>query len=355
MKILSLPLARVLPLLLLAAPAAAQQGDGPEVRTRAMEVTIGGRVQTQLNTSSVAGVAPSELIIRRARLELGVKVDERISGRLQPEFGGDKLSLKDAFMELTMSPAARLRAGKFTRPFGLLQLTSSKQMPVIERGVRIRGLDALDEASLLESLDYSARDVGVQLHGSPRGAPLGLTYAVGVFRGPLHGQVGRQDSYQLAGRATAQVVSDVRIGAAWSMRDFASSATDPAPELRRGQAFEVDLEYGSFAQGLHVLVEAATGDLDLFSNQSFSGAQAWLGYRTPPISSLVLGIEPALRVSHSETDGDPIEFAGGSLFTPGLNVYIGRLDRIMLNYDIWRGADGAADARSFKAMVQMAF
>jgi hypothetical protein len=355
MKILSLPLVRHLPLLLLAAPAAAQEADGPEVRTGAMELTIGGRVQTQLNTSSVADVAPSQLILRRARLELGVKINERISGQLQPEFGGGQLSLKNAYMELTTSPAVRLRAGRFTRPFGLLQLTSSKRMPVIERGVRIRGLDALDEASLLASLDYSDRDVGVQLHGSPRGAPLGLTYALGVFRGPLHGAVGRQDSYQLAGRATARVVPDVRIGAAWSMRDFAASVTDPAPELRRGHAFEIDLEYGSFAPGMHILVEAATGDLDPFSDRSFWGAQAWLGYRTPPISSLVLGIEPALRASHSEMDGDPAAPAGGSLFTPGLNVYIGPLDRIMLNYDIWRGADGSVDARSFKAMVQLAF
>ena len=34
------------------------------------------------------------------------------------------------------------------------------------------------------------------------------------------------------------------------------------------------------------------------------------------------------------------------LFTPGVNVYFGPLNRFMLNYDIWSGDGGSANAQS---------
>jgi hypothetical protein len=43
------------------------------------------------------------------------------------------------------------------------------------------------------------------------------------------------------------------------------------------------------------------------------------------------------------------------LLTPGLNFYLGPLNRIMLNYDLWNPHGGGREARSFKAMIQMAF
>lgn len=341
--------------LFLAAPAAAQERGGPVLRVNAAELSIGGRVQTQLNTSSVEGVQPSELLIRRARVELAVSVSDRVSGVLVPDFAGDKVSLKDAYLNLALSPGAQLRAGNMKRPFGLLELTSSKRMPVIERGVRIRGLKAADEYSVLNRLDYSDRDIGLQLAGAPKGAPLSPTYAAGVFRGPLHGEVGAQDSYQYAARATIRPLPALRLGAGWSGREFTDSIGD-TPAVRRGNAVEVDLEYGAFAPGLHILAELSTGDLDPFGGSRFRGAQVWLGYRTAALSDLVRAVEPVLRVSQSELDGPtPSTVSGGALVTPGINVYVGPNDRLMLNYDIWNGADGSSDARSFKAMLQLAF
>lgn len=341
MRALPLPL-----LLFMALPAAAQ--------TAETEVTLGGRVQTQMNTTSVDGLPPSQLLIRRARLGVRVKVNDRITGKVETDFAGDRVALTDAYINAAFSPGVQVRAGQMKRPFSLLETTSSTRMPPIERGLRIRGVAGDDENSLLNRLDYIGRDVGVQLHGSPAAAPAGLSYVLGVSRGPLHGEVGDQDSYQLTGRGSLQVLPAVRLGAAWSARQFTDSI-GASPALRYGHAFEVDVEYGSFSGGPHLLGEVAVGDVNPFEDSEFRSAQVWLGYRTAALGSVILGVEPALRVSHADVDPSAFAPGGGTLITPGLNIYLGPLDRLMLNYDIWRGADGSPDAASFKAMLQFAF
>jgi hypothetical protein len=148
----------------------------------------------------------------------------------------------------------------------------------------------------------------------------------------------------------------VRLGAGWSSRDFSNGVGD-TPELERGNAFELDIEYGAFDPGFHLLAEVSTGDVDPFADATFWGAHTWLGFRTGALSETVSAVEPVFRASYSDTDassGAPV-VSGGTLLTPGINVYFGPLNRIMLNYDIWLGAAGSADAQSLKAMFQLGF
>lgn len=341
-------------ILLLPLPVSAQQPITPPVfKMSALELSFGGRVQTQLNTSSMDGEAPSQLLIRRARLEVDVKLNDWVSATINPDFAGDRISLKDAYVNLAFSPAVGLRVGSMHRPFGIFDLTSSKRMPVIERGLRIRGLDAADAYALTSGIEYGDRDIGAMIGGAPAAAPWGMTYSAGVFQGPLHGEVGPQDSYQFAARTTVSPVEGVRLGGAWSSRDF-SAEVGEAPELRRGHAFEVDLEYGAFAPGLHLIAELSTGDLDPFTGSRFRGAHAWLAYRTMPLAPRISALEPVFRISHSDVD-DRAVVPGGTLLTPGINLYFTPLTRAMLNYDVWLGDDAAPDAQSLKLMVQVAF
>lgn len=331
----------------------AQEHPTSQLRVNGLVLSVGGRLQTQFNTTSIDGQVPSQIVLRRARIEVGIHVNERVSGVIHPDFANDDIELKDAYVRFTASPALQLLAGKAYRPFGLLEQTSSKQILPIERGLRIRGLAAADAYAIASGLGYSNRDIGIQLVGSPEWLPLRLTYAAGVFRGPLHGEVGPQDSYQYAARLTARPVSDVRVGAGWSNRDFVAGTGD-TPDLVRGNAFELDVEYGGFVPGFHVLAEVSCGDIDPTLDVSFRGAHAWLAYRTKELGSSGAALEPVLRASHAETDsGAPI--AAGTLLTPGLNIYFGPLNRIMINYDVWRGADGSPHAQSFKAMFQLGF
>jgi len=339
---------------LASSPLNAQTPDtSVRVVTDALELEIGGRLHTQFNTTSVDGLPTSELFIRRARVEFSARLGERVSAALQPEFGNDQVSLKDAFVALQLTPELTLIAGKAYRPFGLLEQTSSKRILPVERGLRVRGLPAVDEYAIVSGLGYSDRDVGVQLRST---FDDGIEVTAGMFRGPLHGNVGPNSSYQYAARVRGSVTPDVRIGAGWSNRDFAAGV-GPGLELRRGNAFEIDVEYGSFAPGLHVLAEVASGDVNPFTNERFHGAHAWVAYRTEPIEGTDMMIEPLLRLSYADVgiEDAPATQRGGTLLTPGISLYLGPLNRIALNYDIWWSEGPGDDASSFKLMFQMGF
>jgi hypothetical protein len=338
-------------------PAAlpAQAESGPRLRTDALEITLNGRVHMQFNTSSVDGVAPTEMLLRRVRLSAGVRINETISGRLQPEFAGSTISLADAFMQLTLSPGVQLLAGRAHRPFTIMEQTSTNQTIPIERGVRIRGLGEHDLSSLLNTLRYTDREVGFQVRGAPTDAPMRLNYAVAVLAGPLQGASGDQATAQYVARASVSPIERTRVALVVNRRDFSRTAGGVI-DLEGGHAFGLDVEYGgpTPAPGAHLVAQAVTGDVDPFTDRGFSGGQVWASYRFAGEGKVTL-IEPLLRLSHAAIDaplGQPAP--GGTLLTPGVNVYFGGLNRILVNYDVWLSAEGRNES-SFKTQFQLAF
>lgn len=324
------------------------------IRVNAAEIQVGGRVQTQFNTTSVEGEPDGEFLMRRVRFETAVRMNRVVNGRLQADFAGDRASVKDAYLKLDFSPAVQLLAGKALRPFGLIQQTSSTRILPIERGLAIRGVDGRDQAEILRTLGYSDRDIGLQVMGAPAGAPLGLGYAAAVTAGPLAGRTGETDSYQYTARATVRPADGVTIGGSWSSRAFAEETSDDVFELARGNAFEIDAEIGSFAPGLHLIGELAFGDLAPFEDEEFLGAQAWLAYRTGRIDDVLSAIEPIFRASYSRgaTEAGDV---GGVLLTPGVNLHLGGLNRVMFNFDHWSPHGGGDAEGSFKTQFQLAF
>jgi hypothetical protein len=341
----------------LALPAHAQQQPAPTFTVNGMEVTLGARLQTQFNTSSVDSVPATDWFLRRARVELSTRYGPVVAGKLQVDFAGNRVTLKDAFVRLNLHPALSVLAGNAQRPFGAVAQTNSGQMAPIERGARIRGLRARDEYALVTDLGYAERDVGVQLTGRPR-LPLGVFYAAAFTNGPVHTVDGGERSYQLSARAGFQPVKGVTLAGSWGRRDFVQPLTDStAARSRGGHAWAIDAEAGGYRPGLHAIAEVAFGHADPFAGRRFLGAQGWISYRTKPLSSRIFSIEPLLRISHGDPDRDrdaPGEGAG-TLVTPGINIYLGALNRVMFNYDLWRGAHGAPNAQSFKAQFQMGF
>src|SRR5688500_12411763 len=101
---------------LLAAGEAEGQG-GTVIRVNAAEIQIGGRVQTQFNTTSVDGEPDGEFLLRRVRFETAVRMNRVVNGRLQADFAGDRGSVKDAYLKLDLYPAFQVLAGKAFRPF----------------------------------------------------------------------------------------------------------------------------------------------------------------------------------------------------------------------------------------------
>ena len=333
---------------------------GPRFRVNAAEIEVSGRVQTQFNTSSVDTVAESELILRRVRFGAKVRVNDHVSGKIQAEFAGDRARIADAFLQLTLDPAFQVLAGRDQRPFGIVTRTSSAIMPVIERGARIRGITPLEEHNVVEGLGYADRDVGLQVVGAPEGAPLGLAYAFGYFAGPLPARTGQDadNPGQWVGQVSVSPLRPVRVGFSGSTRHFRDLETGAITSLRRGTAWAVHTEVGSFSPGVHFLGEIAWGDFNPVTGTEFLGAQGWLAYRTGPLGPVITNLEPVARVSLGELDGaiaDALRAREGMLVTPGLNLYFGPLNRVMLNYDFWI-PDSEGDVQSsFKAMFQLAF
>ena len=345
---------------LLPAGLGAQEADSVVFKANALEVSIGGRIQTQFNTTTVETEPETEIALRRVRLEATVRVNDWITAKIQPEYAGSRVSVRDAFVRFAFDPALALVAGQAHRPFGTVVPTSSTRILPIERGVRIRGIpDAREHHNLIVDLGYADRDVGLQLTGEPEWAPLGFSYALGVFNGPARAEARQENTYQLAARAAIHPVGPLRLGVSWSRRDFAvqDSANAELLDVRRGHAWAIDAELGRYAPGLHLVGELAMGDLDPATGAKFRGAQGWLGYRTGALGSRRTGIEPVVRISWGDVDGESERLAvtPGTLVTPGVNFYFGPLNRIMVNYDFW-SPDGDDDSEgSFKVQFQAAF
>jgi len=340
---------------------AQQPAGGVVVTSGAAELRIGGRIQTQFATSTVDTVPATGFELRRLRLEATVKFNDVVSGKIQPDFApGNHVVMKDAWMKIALDPAFTLLAGQAFRPFSPITFTSSTRTLPIERGVRIRGLaGAFDEYDVVSALGYSERDVGLQVLGAPKGAPLGLSYQAGFFNGPARERARDRNTYQLAARASVSPVKDLRVGGAWSSLDFVRAPADPAAtvEVRRGSAWEADLEYGAYERpGVHLVAEAAYGDFQPFTGTRFFGTQGWLGYRTPRLGGKIQSAEPLLRASYADADVNDRAGAnpGGLLLTPGVNLYLGGLNRVQLNWDFWNPLEGDSH-NSFKTQFQVAF
>lgn len=331
------------------APAQAQTRELP------ISVTFGGRMQFQWNSTSVdadeAGepIASSTFETRRVRLSADVRVGDWIRGFIEPDFALGGVQLKQAWMSLELDPALVVRAGQFKKPFSVINLTSSSAHPMIERGVRIRGLaeslEALNQGelssvhgdlligeqhALLDVQGYLAYDMGVALMGEI-GA---FGWQAGVFNGNGPDSRDENSGKSLAARATyaVDVGTPVTLGAAWSRRELSWPAPGD-PETRTGDAFEVDVELGGLREGWWLLGEVSSGT-NLATEERFLGAQGVLARFFGTGGTRIEGIEPMARVSYGDPD-DSVDGDAGLLLTPGLNVYFIGRNRLMFNWDVF--------------------
>jgi Phosphate-selective porin O and P len=336
-----------------------------------LKLKLGGRAQSQFSTTSVSaeeliesGNPPSSNIpaymfeIRRLRLDATLDYQTWLSGKIELEFAMGMLMMRDAFINFGIDKAFQLKMGQFKKPFSMLQLYTSTKWPIIERGVRQRGLsnellaedvnDVLtvfnnsvvfgEEQSILEAFQYQNFDLGAVVHGSAGR----FGYTAGVFNGPGSDKQDDTNGKSFGGRLTllAARTAPLTLGAAVMSREFLVRLT-PNIVTRGGVAYEADLEYGDFRKpGLHVLAEGTYGrnlgipDTLQLGGKNFVAAQlvaAWFG---PVTNRRIEGWELAGRVSWGnpriDIDGD-----AAILLTPGFNVYFSGRNRFMVNLDVY--------------------
>jgi hypothetical protein len=333
--------------LLLAGPtstAAAQT----VIHTNATEITLTGRLHTQLNTSSVATQPQSEIVIRRARFSAAVKINDFVSGLIEPEYGGNNVQLRVAYLRLTFGPALNATIGQYKRPFDLFTLTSSTDILVIERTGVIRGVDTCAGVGgicsfnqFLEQLQFSAVDIGVILDGHDRAGR--VTYAASVMNGTGPNTPDENGTKSYSGRITIAPITNVRVGANVALHDYVNPVTGNA----YAGAFEADVEVGNFHHGFHLQAGAVGGqnwrDLAAGEARHFLALQAIATYKAtlhhPPYAD---AIEPLARISWGRPDtASPAN--GGLLVTPGLVWHITGRNKIGANVDVWRPEQGPTE------------
>jgi hypothetical protein len=371
----------VLATVLYSVPLAAQTIEAGDVKLRLI-----GRVQTQFSTTSVdedaliaAGrplaVPASSFETRRIRFGAEIEYEQWLTGKLETELGLARLQIRDAFMNLGFDPRFQMRIGQFKKPFSLLQLTSSSIWPMIERGVRIRGLtesmlvqDSLaagprvlqifrggvvlgEEQDLLENFLYQNFELGAAVHGRFGG----FGYAAGVFNGSGWDRTDDNAEKSYAGRLTYKLPTElpITLGTAFSYREFRATVIPTTTE--GGTAYEADVEVGAFRRaGLHLLAEVTTGENLRQPDDDFLGAQGILTWFVPLSGARLEGLEFGGRASFGDPRRD-IDGDDGLLLTPGVNIYFFGRNRLMLNWDFYQTGDRFTDENALRAQAQFYF
>lgn len=320
-------------------------------------VSVTGRMQVQWNSTSVSAeeagsdrpIASHTFETRRVRLGARIRASETVDGFVETDFALGRLQLKQAWMRVALAESAVVRAGQFKKPFGLVELTSSTQLPMIERGTRIRGLgnvlaaqadgrlgtlrgDLLfgDASTLVNAMGYAGYDMGVAVEGSHSG----LAWSAGVFNGNGQDARDENDGKSVAARAvyTADIGMPAAFGAGWSRREL-NWPLATSPETRAGNAFGVDAQLGGFRRGWWVLADATMGD-NLLTGETFAAAQGLLSHFRPAGGGTIEGLEAVGRVSWADPDRS-VAGDGGMLLTPGVNLYFTGRNRVMFNWDVF--------------------
>lgn len=173
---------------------ASAKGFGLASPDGAFNLKLRALVQVDARDYFNEGTVPAAVdgtLIRRVRPILEGTVAGIYDFRLMPDFAGSATALQDAYIEARLSPAARLRAGKFKTPFGLERLRSVNDTRFAELGL---------PTNLVPN-----RDLGIQLSGDVLGST--LNYAIGIFNGvPDGGSRDTDDNTDkdIAGRLFAQ-------------------------------------------------------------------------------------------------------------------------------------------------------
>ncbi|MCA9737968.1 MAG: hypothetical protein KC645_10130 [Gemmatimonadetes bacterium] len=345
-------------LVLVPAPLSAQT-----LKARGGDLTIGGRLHTELITSSVPEGDEADFFLRRARIEVDARLGDRIDARIMPEYSGTT-HLEDAWVRYTLSPRLRVLVGQFKRSFDLFELESSTELPIVERDGRIPGLDLCPGVGrlctwsrLTEQLQFAARDVGVHVDGrigERVSWEAAMTNGEGLNARDING------AKSWSGRVAVNAGRGWTVGVSGAAHDFRVDDDD-----RYADALSIDARFGRYRGGPLLLAAVSWGDNWKLADPAggagprFGTAQVMAAYHIAlgDEHALLSGIEPTARISVADADrGNPED--GGALWTPGLMLYLrnsgcggstcGR-NRVAVNMDVYHPGGGDTEV-SFKLM-----
>ncbi|HYC00633.1 MAG TPA: porin [Candidatus Limnocylindrales bacterium] len=188
--------------------------------------------------------------IRRARIDVRGTLAEHWDFRIRPDFAGSSLTLLETYVDTKFSPAAVLRIGKTTTPFGLERLQSGSHLPIMER-------------SLADNL-VPNRDIGAHFFGDV--ADEVFSYQAGVFNGAPDGgsaEANFNDGVDVVARVFAhpwkatpvEALHGFGLGLAGTYGEHQGTTSSPQlPQFRtssRSAFFRYRSDDATFADGTH--------------------------------------------------------------------------------------------------------
>lgn len=381
------------PLLRSAALVAALAPAARRAPAQTPQIHVGGSLQEQFSTvrgdSSAAftpGASRALFEARRMRLVADVRFGDNVTMQLGEDFAAEQLRMLTAWVRVLLAHDATsglgLTVGQERKPFNRYELTSSNTLVAIERGARLRGLPRpAVQDNLLAANGYVQLDMGASLDAYLlRGR---MTLKAGLYNGSGEGTPDGNNAKTFVGRGTLTAASDdrgrplLRFGAAVSSRDRAviedstcTSGCAFAPDSsRRSTAYGIEAEWGDFRPGLHVMVDASTGeqlpaghwtydtgrnlgnlrpgapDSAFTTFRALQVVASWRWQRPDRAGGLVRIIEPAVRLDLTDPDiarsGD-----AGMLVTGAVSLHFSPTALVRAGYDWYRYTDAAGARRS---------
>ena len=321
--------------------AAAAQTTYPNVK-------LNGRLQEQFYYFDNSDYAPalgttSNFFIRRARIEARGQISENVSVFIQPSFEGGRplnatttctsaevpagggtpavtctttgrsgLRLRDAWIDVRFGPegdktAIYFRGGQEKRPYSRYELTSSVNLPSMERGAG-QGLAPRASNDIFSAAGFLSHDVGASLRMERKLDDVRmLTLKVGAYNGQGESLNDVNGKKSFGARGTFGVTSKLDVGASWFTHDAIVTTNGVPDSSFTNSAFGLDAQWGKVGEeGLWALAEYLQGDNAIAAKPEMRGFQALAAYniRMKSPTAWLYAVEPSFRYDLADPDSD---------------------------------------------------
>jgi len=331
-------------------------------------VRLSGRLQAQYyyfgneDYASTVG-SRSNFFIRRARIEARGNISENVSVYIQPSFEGGRnlsgvvttcsgtplvcrttgrsgLRLRDAYIDVRFSPEASkgglyLRAGQEKRPYSRYELTSSNNLPSIERGGG-QGLVPRQSNDLFSGNGFLSHDVGASVRYEYKLDDIRLvTLKLGAYNGQGESLNDVNDKKSFGARATAGIWSKLDIGGSWFAHDGVVTVGSTPDSAFTNYAWGVDAQWGKPGdEGLFVLGEYLDGNDATAAKNKIRGVQGLAAYniRFDSPTSWLYAVEPAFRIDVADPNTE-LEDDQATLITAVLGIYMSSRAQLRVAYE----------------------
>jgi hypothetical protein len=277
--------------------------------------------------------------------------------------GRSGFRLRDAYIDVRFAreegpTALYLRGGQEKRPFSRYELTSSNNLPSIERGAG-QGLPGRASNNLFESAGFLSHDVGASLRlehelGDGRRA----TVKVGAYNGQGESLNDVNDRKSFGARGTVAITSKIDVGASWFAHDGIVTVDGVPDSAFANHAFDLDAQYGKPGdEGLFALAEYLQGTDPTAEKARMRGFQAVAAYNVPMKgpASWLSAVEPALRLDLADPDSDA-EDDRVTTVTAVLGLYFSSRAWLRVGYERQSfQADGAESVSGIRSMLAVNF